>query len=315
MRILVVGGGGLGAVVAGYLARSGNDVTLLVKPAQAAAFPSQAVQVTGIGEFTAPLRVASATADLGAFDSLIVCVKGRDSAAALEPLRGLEVESVLSLQNGVKKDDTLAEIFGRERVLGALAFVSGELQRPGLVLHTAAQGLYVGELDGGTSDRAEQLAAAIRDSGIPSASVRDIRKREWDKLTLYLCLALVGGMTGFDTLSVLSSPSLLRVCIRLAVETAAVAAAEGVELDVTQERYAETLEQWARPIREKRMKHYMSLVQDLMAGRPTELEAIAGDVIDRARRHHVPVPAIEVCTDVVRGIEAAGAARPSTGSG
>jgi len=307
MRVLVVGGGGLGAVVAGYLARSGNDVTLLVKPAQAAVFPSQAVQVTGIGEFTAPLRVVSGTAGLGAFDSLIVCVKGRDSAAALEPLRGLDVESVLSLQNGVKKDDTLAEIFGRERVLGALAFVSGELQRPGLVLHTAAQGLYVGELAGGTSDRAERIAAAIRDSGIPSASVPDIRKREWDKLTLYLCLALAGGMTRFDTLSVLSSPSLLRVCVRLAVETAAVAAAEGVQLDVTEERYAETLEDWARPIREKRMKHYMSLVQDLMAGRPTELEAIAGDVIERARRHHVAVPAIEVCTDVVRGIEAAGA--------
>jgi 2-dehydropantoate 2-reductase len=316
MRVLVVGGGGLGAVVAGRLARIGNDVTLVVKPAQAAAFPSQAVQVTGIAEFTAPLRVASNPAGLGPFDSVIICVKGRDSSAALEPLRGLEVETVLSLQNGVKKDETLGEFFGRERVLGALAFVSGELQRPGLVLNTAAQGLYIGELDGSASARAERLAAAIRESGIPSESVPDIRKREWDKLTLYVCLALVGGATRLDTLTVISDLSLMRVCVRIAVETASVAAAEGVALDVTEDRYAETLEAWARPIREKGMLHYMSLVQDLMAGRPTELEAIAGDVIERARRHRVPVPTIEVLTDLVRGVEAAVvAARTAAGPG
>ena len=308
MQVLVLGGGGLGAVIAGRLAHAGNDVTLLVKAAQAAAFPSLAVQITGIVELTAPVRVISDTAGLGSFDSLIVCVKGRDSSAALEPLRRVQFGSVLSLQNGVKKDETLAEFFGRDRVLGALALVSGELQRPGLVLNTAAQGLFVGELDGGTSERAERLAAALRDAGIPSESVPDIRRREWDKLILYLSLALAGGMTRLDTMTVLSNPSLRAVALRLAVETAAVGVAEGVPLVTSPEQHAETLDAWARPIREKKMLHYMSMVQDLMAGRPTELDAIAGDIIERAHRHGVPVPAIELCTEVVRGLEAVGSA-------
>ncbi|HTE84760.1 MAG TPA: 2-dehydropantoate 2-reductase [Dehalococcoidia bacterium] len=302
MRFLILGGGALGTVVAGSLSRAGNEVTLLVKPAQAAAFQAPEVRITGIAEFTVPVRLVSSANDLGAVDCLIVCVKGRDTDAALAPLRGLDVAVALSLQNGVKKDETLAEVFGRSRVLGALALVSGELKRPGLVTNTAAQGIYVGELDGSPSARSESIAGAILSAGIPAFAVSDIVKREWDKLVLYLSLALVTSVTRLATLPVLSDPDLSAICVRVAMEAAAVAAAEGCALEVTAD-YLLTLEEWARPIRQKNMVHYMSMTQDLLAGRPTELDSTAGDILDRAARDRVAAPAIETLTGILRGLD------------
>lgn len=303
MRVLIVGGGALGTVMAGRLSRAGNDVTLFVKPAQAAAFAGQQVQLTGIVDFSAPVRIASSAENLGHFDCLMLCVKGRDTETALAPLRGVEVDAVLSLQNGVQKNETLAEVFGRERVLGAIASVSGELKRPGLVLNTAAAALYVGELDGRPSSRGERIAAMVQEAGVPSASVADIGRREWDKLTLYLGIGLVSALTRVDTVTMVFDPDLCPVCARVGRETAEVAAAEGYELGPTEAGAREMLEGFAEPIRSRGVVHWLSLVQDLMAGRPTELEATAGDVLARAARHGVAVPTIEACTSMLRGVE------------
>src|SRR5215210_2082092 len=147
MRVLIVGGGGLGTVYAGYLARAGIDVTLFVKPGQAERFDGPALHITGLAPFSAPVQLASDAATLGAHDYLLVCVKGRDTDGALAPLRDLPVECVLSLQNGVKKDDVLARLFGGERVLGAVSAVGGALLRPGHARHTLSMTTLVGELD------------------------------------------------------------------------------------------------------------------------------------------------------------------------
>ncbi|MGH2588098.1 MAG: ketopantoate reductase family protein, partial [Dehalococcoidia bacterium] len=89
MRVLILGGGGLGTVYAGYLGRAGVHVTLLVKPEHAAALECEEVRITGLGEFTAPVAVISDPGRLGAYDYLLVCVKGRDTEAALAPLLGV----------------------------------------------------------------------------------------------------------------------------------------------------------------------------------------------------------------------------------
>jgi 2-dehydropantoate 2-reductase len=310
MRFLVLGGGALGTVVAARLARAGNGVVLFVKPAHAAAIGEQEIKLTGISEFTTPVQIATDAANLGHFDCLIVCVKGRDTEAALAAVDGLDVDAALSLQNGVKKDDVLAEHFGRDHVLGALAFVSGELVRPGHALNTAAQGIYLGELDGSASPRAARCAEALELAGIPTTAVTDIVRREWDKLVLYLSLALVTSTSRLPTLAVIDDPDLSVLCVKIAQEVAAVAAAEGCHLDVDA-GYLDVLRTWARPIREKGMLHYMSMTQDLIAGRPTELDWTAGDIGDRAARSAIAVPTIDVLARLLRGIERNAADSPA----
>jgi 2-dehydropantoate 2-reductase len=314
MRVLILGGGGLGTVYAGYLGRAGIDVTLLVKPAHAAALERGEVHITGLGEFIARVTVASGPGRLGVYDYLLVCVKGRDTEAALAPLLRVPVETVLSFQNGVKKDETLARLFGRERVLGAVSIVGGTLERPGHARHTLALPTLVGELDGRESPRGERLAAALREAGLPAACVPEIVTREWDKLAGFLRTALVSAITRLDLASVLLDPDLLPLCVRIAKEAAAVAAAEGHPLrdmpdallgDVDRpdaeliEAFLWTGERW----RAGGPPTYPSLAQDIMTGRPSELEDTAGDVLERAGRHGVPVPSLAACVHLLRSIE------------
>ena len=323
MRVLILGGGGLGTVYAGYLARAGVDVTLFVKPAHLAAFERPEVQITGLAEFVAPVRVASEPRALGAFEYLLVSVKGRDTESALAPLQRLDVETVLSVQNGVKKDETLARLFGRKRVLGAVSAVGGSLQRPGQALHSLALATLVGELDGRTSARGERLAEAIQAAGLPAACVPDIVTREWEKLAAFLRTAVVCSIVRTDIASALLDPDLVHLCARIVQEVARVAAAEGHPLGTSPDtllgdpnqpeaamaaefiRQGETIRSQGPPI-------YPSMAQDTIAGRPSELEDTAGDLLARAERHAVPVPSLAACVQLLRAKERSAVASGKT---
>ncbi|MGH2583578.1 MAG: ketopantoate reductase family protein [Dehalococcoidia bacterium] len=326
MRVLILGGGGLGTVYAGYLGRTGVDVTLLVKPAHAVALEHSEVHITGLDEFTAAVEVTSDPGRLGAYDYLLVCVKGRDTETALAPLLGVPVETVLSFQNGVKKDETLARLFDRERVLGAVSIVGGTLERPGHARHTLAMPTLIGELDGRESSRGERLAVALREAGLPAACVPEILTREWDKLAGFLRTALVSAITRLDLASVLLDPDLVPLCVRIAKEAATVAAAAGHPLrdmpdallgDVDRpdaeliELFRQTGERW----RATGPPTYPSLAQDIMSGRPSELEDTAGDVLARAVRHGVPVPSLATCVHLLRSIERPAVKAAATGLG
>jgi 2-dehydropantoate 2-reductase len=338
-RVLILGGGGLGTVFAGYLGRAGIDVTLLVKPAQAQAFERSAVRISGLAAFDAPVCVVSDPAKLDDFEYLLVCVKARDTAAALVPLRNLSVACVLSLQNGAGKDETLAHFFGAERVLGAVTLVAGTLERPGEARHTLAAGTQVGELDGRISTRGERLAALLSTAGLPAACVLDIQMRLWYKLAFFLRSAIVGAVTRLDVASDALDPDLCRVAAGVVRDVAAVAAAEGHPLPravdgqpplalpagpgqsaallaASEDELAATFAAFGQCARERGLLLYPSLVQDTLAGRPTELEATAGDALARASARGVAVPTLNLCTRLLRGMErVAGGGYPSAGSG
>lgn len=323
MRIMILGGGGLGTVYAGYLVRGGVDVTLLVKPAHAAALESEEVQISGLAEVRAPVRVRSAPEPGDTFDYLIVCVKGRDTERALAPLRGLDVTTVLSMQNGVGKDEMLARYFGQERVLGAVSMVGGTLLRPGHARHSLAMPTLVGELYGGVSDRALRLAEALQAAGLPAAAVVDIVTREWEKLAVFLRTALVCSIVRTDIASALLDPDLIHLCVRIVKEVAAVAAAEGHPIGSTpdsligdpnrpDEELIAAYRQLARSMRAQGPPTFPSMAQDLIGGRPTELEETAGDVLQRAERHGMPVPTLMACVALLRAIARSDASTPAT---
>lgn len=333
-RLLILGAGGLGTVLAGYLARSGLDVTIFVKPEQAQQFVQQEVQITGAAEFAAPVHVLSDPAQLGSYEYAIVCVKARDTASSLAVLRSARFESVLSLQNGAGKNDLLVERFGRARVLGALTYVAGALVRPGYAHSSNPAATFVGELDGAGSVRAQHVAAAFERAGLPATVVPNIVTLEWYKLAVFLRTALVSALTRLDLARLTESAALCRVCAAVAREVAAVAAAEGHSLpreafeqfslagppppgrspaaiDATEDELRDALAALGASLRRQGRTFYPSLAQDMMAGRPTELEATAGDVLARGARHGLTLPVLATCTVLLRGIESARAGSKS----
>ncbi|MHB8575963.1 MAG: ketopantoate reductase family protein [Dehalococcoidia bacterium] len=325
MRVLIVGGGGLGTVLAGCLARTGAEVLLLVKPAHAAAFERQEVRITGSVEFSAPVHVLTGTDTLPRVDSAIICVKGRDTDSALAALSGLETDAVLSVQNGVLKDELIARAFGPERLLGAVSGVAGTLVRPGVAFHPFAGATLVGEPDGRVSDRGERLAAALWAGGLPAASVPDIVPREWYKLTGFLRTALVCSISHCDIATAALDADLGPVCAAIALEVAHIAASEGhpiwrfppacggfgtAEPDACVpgdkpwdiEDVLSGLREAGADLRARAAVVFPSMAQDTIAEKPSELEFTAGDVLARAGRHEVPVPVLEACTRLLRGM-------------
>jgi 2-dehydropantoate 2-reductase len=307
-------------------------VTLLVKPTQADAYADATddpngrrvrLHISGLSEVTAEVRLVGDPARLERFDYLVICVKGRDTTAAIAPLGGLDMGAVLSLQNGVAKDDLLIERFGRERVLGALTGVGGTLLRPGRAVHTLAGATLVGELDGTASPRGERLAALFRAAGLRADCVPDIRVREWHKLGMFLPGALLCSIARLDVASAMLDPDLARLRARLCHEIAAVAAAEGYAIGHlpvwiasgppdTQEMAtfaknedaitAEFARQGAA-LRVQPVPLYPSMTTDILNGRPTELEETAGDLLRRAARHGITTPILETCYRLVKSAE------------
>jgi len=326
-RIAILGAGGLGTVLAGYLARAGATITLIVRPGRAASFP-RAIAVEGLASFEAPVQVAGDPSGLGPFDYLLVCVKGRETAPALATLRGLRVDRVLSFQNGMGKNESLAALFGKQRVLGGLSMVGGTLIEPGRARQTLAGPTLVGGLDGGVPAEAIRLAELLAAAGLPAAAVPQVVTREWQKLASFLPGALVCGLSRLDMARTMLDPDLVRIRIRLGREVATVAAAAGHPLgrlpvfltaaaldpvaverlpgfDQSDGEIAAFFTETGRALAAQPVAVYPSLATDVIAGRPTELESTAGDLLQRAARHGVPVPAIAECTALLRGVERA----------
>src|SRR2546430_5306925 len=142
MHIVILGAGALGTVLGAHLARAGEEVTLIARGIRAAYLQEQGATLTGLVDFTVPVHVVTDPSQVHEADVLIVTVKTYDMEAALQSVKDLHVASVLSLQNGVLKNEQLAQTFGWEKVLGAVAMFSGEVLPTGTVRFTANQGFY-----------------------------------------------------------------------------------------------------------------------------------------------------------------------------
>src|SRR5437868_1736142 len=158
MKIVILGAGALGTVLGAHLARAGEDVTLIARGQRAAYLQEHGATITGLVDFTVPVRVVTDPQQVPAADVLMVTVKTYDMEAALASVKHLDVGSVLSIQNGVLKDEQLAQTFGWAKVLGAMAAFSAEVLPTGAVRFMTNQGCYLGELPAGISDRVQTLA-------------------------------------------------------------------------------------------------------------------------------------------------------------
>lgn len=166
MNIVILGAGALGTVLGAHLAKAGEDVTLIARGNRAAYLQEHGATITGLAEFTVPVTVVTDPHQVKETDALIVTVKTYDMETALDSVKHIRVGSVLSIQNGVVKNEQLAEVFGWEKVLGATAVVSAEVRPTGVVNFTANQGFHLGELPEGTSERVQILADTLNQAGI-----------------------------------------------------------------------------------------------------------------------------------------------------
>jgi 2-dehydropantoate 2-reductase len=323
MRVLVAGAGALGTCYAALLAAAGAEVSVLARPARHDAL-RRGLRVSGLLAAEARVAVVSRGPEAGAQDYVIVATKTQDTDSILEALEGVQTGTVLSLQNGVAKDEHLAGAFGAQRVLGAACAVGASLLAPGHARLTLNQGTWVGERfrpgsqpDAGASERVVRLVAVLRGAGFPSWSVPDIRAVEWYKLCALLPGALVTTLSRRSYAEMALHPHLARLFVQVMRETFGVMQAQGMAVQDPPGslwRFAEWLPapdeaslEGLRDIGERQQaageRILPSMLQDILAGRLTEVEHLAGEVLRQAAALDLRLPATETCYRLIRGLE------------
>lgn len=304
----------MGSIVGAHLAHAGRSVLMLARGARAQHMREHGIRMTGLSSFVQPVEVVSDPSQLTAADVLIVATKTYGTGQALQAIRHAHIGAALSMQNGMMKDELLADAFGQHCVLGALADTSGELLASGDVLFTRNASLSIGELDGSDSERVRSAAAAIDASGVRSDAVNNILSLEWCKFAAWTGMMALSVTTRAASWKYLVDADAALVLARLVREVGTLATAAGVPLSDqstlpiaslcagTEAQAVERLRAVGEDMRVRAPEHRMSTLQDLLAGRPLETEETLGYAVRKAATLKVRVPLLDAIYHLITGI-------------
>ena len=305
MKIVIAGAGAIGGYLGACVARAGGDVTLFARGPHLEAMRTRGLRVLSPdGDFEVRPAVTGDLASIGPCDAVFLGVKAHaltDLAPRLRPLLGPET-IVVSMQNGipwwyfqrhggaldglrlerVDPGGAIAAAIEPERVLGSIAYFSTEIVEPGVIKHIEGNRLSLGEPDGTRSDRARRLAEALIPGGLRCPITTRFRHEIWVKLLGNVAFNPASALTGATLVEMAQHPEVSRLVRDIMAEVEAVAGHLGLELPISiDQRMAGA---------EKVGAHKTSMLQDLEAGRPLEIEAVVGAVVELGERLGVPMP-------------------------
>ncbi len=325
MKIVIAGAGAIGGYIGAKLARAGADVVLFARGPHLQAMQARGLRVVGDEEqFEVRPQVTGDLATIGQADVVFLGVKAHALTAlapTLAPLLGPDTV-VVSTQNGipwwyfqnvggelndlrlerVDPGGVIAGAIAHRRVVGSLAYFATDLPEPGVVRHIEGNRISVGEPDGSKSERAKRIADALIAAGLRSPVTARFRHEIWVKLLGNVAFNPISALTGGTLEEMARHPDVSAVVRGLMAETEAVAAVLGIELPISiDQRMAGA---------EKVGPHKTSMLQDWEAGRPMELEAVVGAVVELGERLGVAMPATRAVYACAKMLDEHRARRP-----
>ena len=323
MKFLIAGAGAIGAYMGACMARAGQDVTLFARGPHLRAMQEHGVRVKSVeGDFEAHPKIAANLEDVSPVDVVFLGVKAHgltQLGPQLKPVLGPDT-AVVGTQNGipwwffqgwggehqgmhlerVDPGGAIAATIEPRRVLGSIVYFATDIVEPGVVRHTEGNRISLGEPDGTRSDRSRQIAEALIAAGFRCPVTTRIRQEIWVKILGNVAFNPISALTGATLAKMARDPDVNALVRRIMEETIAVGAKLGLEVPITiDQRIAGA---------EKVGEHKTSMLQDLEAGRPIELEAVVGAVVELGDRLNVPMPhtrAVYACTKLLAQTRAA----------
>ena len=305
MRIAIAGAGAIGGYLGARLAKNGADVVLFARGAHLKAMQDRGLRVVSPdGGFEVTPQVTGDLHAIGQVDVVFLGVKAHSLttlAPQIGPLLGPDTV-VVSTQNGipwwyfqdypgelnglhlerVDPGGAIAKAIPPARVVGSLAYFSTDIAEPGVIHHTEGNRISFGEPDGTRSDRTRKIAEVLISAGFRCPITTRFRHEIWVKLIGNIAFNPISALTGATLEEMARHPDVSRVVREIMKETEAVAGKLGIELPISiDQRMAGA---------EKVGAHKTSMLQDLEAGRPMELDPIVGAVVELGERLGVPMP-------------------------
>jgi 2-dehydropantoate 2-reductase len=310
-RVCVIGGGVIGSLYAGHLARDLEVSVLTRRDEHARALNSDGLRISGKSDFTASLHATTDPAELPDFDLGILATKATQLEEATSALAGrFPGATLMTIQNGLGAEE-LVRAHGDWPLLSAVTFMSGVRHADAHVEYELDTETWLGPFAGTAAfEQAQEVEAVLRASGLHARAFPDLRPAQWSKLIFNATVNTVSALTDLPHVAAFaaeeSDTDLGHLVHGLMDEGKAVAAAAGVELhedpwemNVHAVRRGETL------AAEGHYAHVPSMLEDVRAGRATEIDFITGALVREAARHGVPVPLHTAMYRLVRARESA----------
>ena len=309
MKIAVIGAGAIGGYVGGWLAAAGEDVTFIARGANLDAIRRGGLRVVGEDGtvVTARAAVFEKPANAGAQDVVVLAVKAHQVAAIAEDVAALcnESTAIVTMQNGIPwwyfhkhggeyegtpvrsadPDGSIANHIDADRVIGSVVYPAATLESPGVVRVVEGKRFTLGEPDGSSSERVQAISAAFTRAGFKAPVISDIRSEIWLKLWGNLSFNPISALTHATLAGLLRFPLTRHLSIEMMHEAELVANKLGVTFRVGIDKRVAGAE--------KVGEHKTSMLQDVEAGRPLEIEALVGSVVELARLTKTATPHID----------------------
>jgi 2-dehydropantoate 2-reductase len=301
VRVCIVGCGAVGSLFAANLARL-DDVEVWaydLAEEHVDAINRDGLRLSGAGDVVGRPRATSDAAELPDCDFGIVATKAMHTSPAIAATAHAFPDGcVATVQNGLGNEEAIAEHV--ERVIRGTTFPAGKIVAPGHVQWDVKGDTTFGPFESrpAPADQIERLADACTRAGLPTWAVGDARGPQWRKVIFNASTNPIGALTGLTHGRVCEDTALRALISALVDEGKAVAAAQGIELDADPE---ELIDHAARP--DVAYDHKASMLQDVEARRPTEIDYLNGGIVRFGDEHGVPTPHNRAIWALVRGLE------------
>ena len=319
MKVAVVGAGAIGGYVGAMLGAAGENVTFVARGRNLEAIRANGFRVeTDDGrQVQAAATAASSCEEAGAHDVVFLAVKAHQVGAIAPELRHLchADTAIVTMQNGIpwwyfhrhggalenRSLETVdpGGLIGRSvdpaRLIGTVVYPAASLVAPGVVKVVEGRRITLGELGGATTPRLEAISAAMNTAGLKAPVTDDIRGEIWLKLWGNAAFNPISALTRATLAGMCRYPPTRELAAEMMRETQAVANALGVTFRVTIERRIAGAEQVG--------EHKTSMLQDLEQGKPLEIDALTGAVVELGRLTGQPTPHLDAIYAAVRLLE------------
>ena len=303
MQVCVIGAGSLGSAVGGKLAAAGNDVVLVTRNRDHVDAINSGGLVLNDGVAERSVEVAATTdyKGLAPVDLAILLVKSFDTHAAIEaasPVLGPQT-TVLTLQNGVGCEQTIADVIGPDRVVAGRTFIGGRITSPGTVeFGVVGRRTTIGELDGSLTPRIQAIADTFESAGMEVDISTDITVMMWEKLLVNVATGAWSAVTGLPYGELSVHPEVEVMAIATVAEAMAVARGLGIEIVTVDPEVP-----WRRAWEGLPYGFKASMLQSIEKGSQTEVDVMHGAVCRGGRRAGVATPINDTLLAAVKGLE------------
>jgi 2-dehydropantoate 2-reductase len=291
MRILVLGAGAVGGYFGGRLAAAGADVTFLVRPTRAPLLNERGLVLESpMGDLRLPVRIATTGSLAGSFALVLLAAKAYDldpAIAAIRPAIGPQT-AVLPILNGLGHLDRLDAAFGREHVLGGVAYIAATMTADGAIRHlNRVHGITFGERSGEISQRIEAIARAFAATPVTAAPSESIVLDMWEKFVMITALAGMNCLMRGSVGEIVATEDGERLMLELLTECEAIATASGYPPRRHHQQQSRSM------LTERGSKFSASMLRDLESGLRTESDQVVGDMLRRARTLNIAMPLLQ----------------------